>query len=87
MKKKNNNIKSESENNFKKNKEELEIKENMIQNLYNKQKEMEIIIIMMEIDMRVIGKMIKRKEKEFFMLIMEIDMKVIIKMVKEKEKE
>ena len=52
-----------------------------------KRKEKEFIILIMEIDMKVIGKMIKGKEKEFIIIIMEIDMKVILKMIKEKEKE
>ena len=53
--------------------------------------EKEFIIIMMEKDMMVNGKMIKEKEKEYFIGMMEnlkvINMKVILKMVKEKEKE
>ena len=48
-----------------------------------KDKEKEYLIIIMEIDMKVILKMIKKKE--YIIIIMEKDMKVILKMVKEKE--
>ena len=41
----------------------------------------ELGMVLMEIDMKVIGNLIKGKEKVFIILIMGIDMKVIIKMV------
>ena len=53
----------------------------------NNYKEKEYIIIMMVIDMKVIGKMIKKKEKEYIIIRMEQDMKEIGKMVNQKEKE
>ena len=43
--------------------------------------EKEYFIIMMEINMKVNGKMIKLKEKEYFIIIMEINMMVNIKMI------
>ena len=44
--------------------------------------EKEFFILMMEIDMKVILKMIKRKEKEFIIIIMEIGKWEIIKRIK-----
>ena len=40
-----------------------------------------------EIDMKVIGEMIKEKVKVFIIIIVVIDMKVILKMITLKEKE
>ena len=40
-----------------------------------------------EIDMKVIGKMIKKKEKEYYNLVMVIKTKEIGKRIKKKEKE
>jgi hypothetical protein len=44
-------------------------------------------MMLMETDMKEIGKIIKEKEKEFIIMLVEIDMKAILKMIKEKEKE
>ena len=44
-------------------------------------------IIIMVIDMKVIGKMIKEKEKEYFIIKMVINMKDIGKIIKRKGKE
>ena len=51
-----------------------------------KEKEKESIIIIMEIDMKEIGKIVSKKEKEFIIIIVEIDMKVIGKIILKKGK-
>ena len=56
---------------------------NMMENLkVVKEKELEYIIIKMEIDMKGDGKMEKNMEKENFFLIMKINMMEILKMIK-----
>ena len=72
-------------NNFKNNFSNNNITSNQTK-IYNTGKyigmEMEYIIIIMVIDMKEIGEMIKKKEKEYIILIAVIDMKEILEMIK-----